>query len=72
MKQFLKQMLSGASDVSSKRTGGLFCILISSILIGFYVLTKIEPTEIESGLVKTLFIGGLALLGVASLEKFWT
>lgn len=71
MKEFIKKLLSSENDVSSKRFSGIFCIVIFAIVVAVVVLAKIEMDDIKAKLLITLFIGGLAALGVASVEKLW-
>lgn len=74
MKQdnFFKNMFSKKDDVSSKRITGVFCVFVFAVLLTVAFFTRSQISEILRDLLKTLFFGGLALLGVAAIEKIWT
>lgn len=71
MKEFIKKMLSGSNDVSSKRSAGLYAVFVVVTVSAVLVFTSDMPWELKVDLLKFLFTGGLLALGVAAIEKFW-
>lgn len=68
--KFISSMFSGNSDVSSKRINGTLCI-VSTIAILFTCILLGKPLSEEVvGLVKVIFWGGTALLGLGVADKF--
>lgn len=59
MKEFIKQMLSGASDISSKRTCGVYLILVATVQSFF---------KLDLGVIQTFLITGATLLGLGLFE----
>ena len=70
MKKFILEMFSGSSEISSKRVNGTLCILsVLFILIISVIFEKGISVEIMK-LIKTIFWGGTALLGLGLMEKY--
>lgn len=70
MKRFLLEMFNGNKEVSSKRVNGTLCILS---VIFILTISIIFDKSISSELVKLLkivFWGGTALLGLGITEKY--
>jgi hypothetical protein len=70
MKEFIKNMFSGTSDVSSKRVNGtvlIFSVLVT-VLLSIIFSWEIKPTQ--ENLLTTLFWGGTILLGVSVTEQY--
>ena len=63
-------MFSGNSDVSSKRVNGTLCIISTvGILLTSILLEKQLSAEVVD-LIKVVFWGGTALLGLGVADKF--
>jgi len=75
MKEFFKNILSSKSNVSSKRFSGMVSILFVLIITTIIILLdlvfdlKINNTDLVSGILNTIFVGGTVLLGVAKLSE---
>lgn len=70
MKRFLLEMFSGNEEVSSKRVNGTFCVLsVLFILIISIIFDKSISDQLVK-LLKMVFWGGTALLGLGITEKF--
>lgn len=68
--KFISSMFNGNSSVSSKRVNGTICI-ISTIIILFTCILLNKPISEEIvGLLKVVFWGGTALLGLGVADKF--
>lgn len=59
MKEFIKQMLSGNSDVSSKRTMGVIGYLTGLVFVGVF----------DHDLISTVLYVSAGLLGLGVLDK---
>lgn len=68
---FLANMFSGNSEVSSKRVNGTFCIITTLfILLISAIFGKVISPELTV-LVKMVFWGGTALLGLGITENLF-
>ena len=65
---FITKMISGKSDVSSKRVNGSIGFLAGVILVCIITLTSIELTEVKKDLLVSLLVVSAALLGVTVFE----
>lgn len=70
MKEFLKSMLSGESDISSKRVNGTICIMLTVLIVILSVILGWEIKPPQENLIGTIFWGGVILLGVTAVEKY--
>ena len=71
MWEFIKKMLGGGNEVSSKRFWGSITFLSALILSYLKVLDSCEdiaPNKLE--LINTMYITGAFLLGIALVELF--
>ena len=69
MKDFIKKLLSAESGESSKRFNATLCIVSMIVLVIIVVLFGMEIKIGHESLIKTIFSGGLILLGVTAVEK---
>ena len=69
MKQFIQKLLSAESSESSKRFNATLCIISMILLVMIVVLFEIDIKSAHESLIKTIFSGGLILLGVTAIEK---
>lgn len=67
MKNFIQNMLSGDSPISSKRTLGVLCILYYFIIFALTYFVEISDTQVTMS-NQILFVGA-GLLGVGIFEK---
>jgi hypothetical protein len=71
MKEFLKKILSSESDMSSKRLAGIASIM--SVILIMYIIVifdiEIKYVDLVRDLLKTVFIGGMLLLGVSKFSE---
>jgi sorbitol-specific phosphotransferase system component IIC len=67
---FIRNMLSGSGNVSSKRVSGIISLLISLMCIIYLVLTEGGTTVVEN-LLQTVLIMAACLLGVSSVTSIW-
>ena len=69
MKEFIQKLLSAESSESSKRFNATLCIISMILLVMIVVLFKMDVELAHENLIKTIFSGGLVLLGVTAIEK---
>ena len=70
MKEFFKQLLSDESgNYSSKRLGGLLCVLalVTSLIANTFTHNDIRPAEY---LVDAVALFAFGALGLTSIDKF--
>lgn len=67
MNEFLRDMLSSANNVSSKRVVGAFCILIFILflILDFFIVLS----EHQIKMLETVLYVGAGLLGLSMFEK---
>ena len=68
--KFISSMFNGNSNVSSKRVNGTFCIISTIIILFTCILLNKSISEEIVGLLKVVFWGGTALLGLGVADKF--
>lgn len=71
IKQFLVNMLSGNSDVSSKRVNGTLCIWTILIILITSVIWQFNISETQESIISTVFWGGIMLLGVGIADHYF-
>lgn len=70
--KFIVGMFSGGSDVSSKRVNGTLCILTVLLILIIFPSFGIVFTKELMILIKMVFWGGTALLGLGIADKIFT
>lgn len=68
--RFIKDMLSGQGEISSKRVSGMTMILTALACIVYLTASEGGTTTVQS-LVETTIITGACLLGVSSVTGIW-
>jgi hypothetical protein len=66
---FKSMFLSPKGTLSSKRTTGFLMITLAGFLITHSILDGVELTPNNTGLVRDLIYGGVALVGSTIFEK---
>lgn len=66
---FKTMFLSPQGTLSSKRATGFLMISLAGFLIAYSILEKTELTPNNTGLVRDLIYGGVALVGSTIFEK---
>jgi hypothetical protein len=69
MKEFIKKMLSGGEDVSSKRVCGLIGWAVSILLVITVTFFKADITANQLSLVTTLMYSSAAVLGISVVNQ---
>ena len=70
IKNFIKDMLSGKGEISSKRVSGMSMILTSIACIIYLTISEGGTTTVQS-LIETSVITGACLLGVSTVTGIW-
>lgn len=70
IKNFIKDMLSGKGEISSKRVSGMSMILTSIACIIYLTISEGGTTTVQS-LIETSIITGACLLGVSTVTGIW-
>ena len=70
IKNFIKDMLSGKGEISSKRMSGMTMILTALACIIYLTISEGGTTTVQS-LVETTIITGACLLGVSTVTGIW-
>ena len=66
---FKTMFLSPQGTLSSKRATGFLMISLAGFLIAYSIFQKTELTPNNTGLVRDLIYGGVALVGSTIFEK---
>ena len=66
---FKSMFLSPSGTLSSKRATGFMMITLAGFLVSYCILHKTELTPNNTGLVRDLIYGGVALVGSTIFEK---
>lgn len=69
MKEYIKTMLSSSDEVSSKRVGGIMCLIVYFLI--FISSYFIILSEIQISMANGILYVGATLLGATAIEKIF-